>query len=136
MPSNAQMFTDYYAKSVVDYWDKQRTEARALLVRERGEQDAYIKSIEAAIRAADDDIRGWAQVSDARERATRQSILQADRNRAYAARARSRATSSPVWTCWSFLTHQRRPSTPRRSCWSGPAASKTLWRAMASKDAS
>jgi hypothetical protein len=31
MPSNAQMFTDYYAKSVVDYWDKQRTEARALL---------------------------------------------------------------------------------------------------------
>ena len=96
MPSNAQMFTDYYAKSVVDYWDKQRTEARALLVRERGEQDAYIKSLESAIRAADDDIRGWAQVSDARERATRQSILQADRNRAYAARARSRATSSAI----------------------------------------
>jgi hypothetical protein len=96
MPSNAQMFTDYYAKSVVDYWDKQRAEARALLVRERGEQDAYIKSLEAAIRAADDDIRGWAQVSDARERADRQFILQADRNRAYAARARSKATSSAI----------------------------------------
>lgn len=96
MASNAQMFTDYYAKSVVDYWDKQRTEARALLVRERGEQDAYIKSLEAAIRAADDDIRGWAQVSDARERANRQFILQSDRNRAAAARARSRATSSAI----------------------------------------
>tara|TARA_R100000353_G_scaffold137397_1_gene97638 strand:+ start:898 stop:2895 length:1998 start_codon:yes stop_codon:yes gene_type:complete len=96
MPSNAQMFTDYYAKSVVDYWDKQRAEARALLVRERGEQDAYIKSLEAAIRAADDDIRGWAQVSDARERADRQFILESDRNRAAAARARSRATSSAI----------------------------------------
>ena len=96
MPSNAQMFTDYYAKSVVDYWDKQRAEARSLLVGERGEQDAYIKSLESAIRAADDDIRGWAQVSDARERANRQSILQADRNRAAASRARSRATSSAI----------------------------------------
>tara|TARA_R100001086_G_scaffold2334_1_gene1603 strand:+ start:5440 stop:7347 length:1908 start_codon:yes stop_codon:yes gene_type:complete len=104
MPSNAQMFTDYYAVSVVDYWDKQRREARDLLVRERGEQDAYIRSLESAIRAADDDIRGWAQVSDARERANRQSIIQADRNRAYAARARSRATNSAIRGATSAMT--------------------------------
>tara|TARA_R100001594_G_scaffold20854_1_gene40339 strand:+ start:1058 stop:2950 length:1893 start_codon:yes stop_codon:yes gene_type:complete len=104
MPSNAQMFTDYYAKSVVDYWDKQRAEARSLLVGERGEQDAYIKSLESAIRAADDDIRGWAQVSDARERANRQSMLQADRNRAAASRARSRATSSAIRGATSAMT--------------------------------
>lgn len=104
MPSNAQMFTDYYAKSVVDYWDKQRTEARALLIQERGDQSAYIKSLESAIRAADDDIRGWAQVSDARERANRQSMLQADRNRAYAARARSRATGSAIRGATSAMT--------------------------------
>tara|TARA_R110002074_G_scaffold89120_2_gene195993 strand:+ start:3372 stop:5450 length:2079 start_codon:yes stop_codon:yes gene_type:complete len=104
MPSNAQMFSDYYANSVVSYWDKQRTEARALLIQERGDQSAYIKSLESAIRAADDDIRGWAQVSDARERATRQSIIQSQRARASSARARSRASRSAISGATSAMT--------------------------------
>lgn len=92
MPSNAQMSADYYALSIVDYWDKQRTEARALLIKEGDDNRAYIRSLETAIRAADDDIRGWAGVSDARERAEMQALVR--RNKQAQADARRRARNS------------------------------------------
>ena len=92
MASNAQVFSDYYAKSVVDYWDTQRAEARALLIKEGDDNSAYIKSLESAIRAADDDIRGWVTVSDTRERAEMQALVR--RNKEVQRESRRRAKNS------------------------------------------
>jgi len=92
MPTNAQAFSDYYANSVVSYWDTQRAEARALLIKEGDDNRAYIKSLESAIRAADDDIRGWVTVSDTRERAEMQALVR--RNKEAQRESRRRAKNS------------------------------------------
>ena len=88
MPSNAESFVDSYVTSLESYWNREREETKALLVKEEGNRAAYISSLEQSIRAADDDIRNWTNLQGTADRAERKLIL--DRQRLNISRTKAR----------------------------------------------
>ena len=88
MPSNAESFANSYVNSVEVSWNREREEAKSLLVIEEGNRAAYISSLEQSIRAADDDIRNWTNLQGTADRAERRLIL--ERQRLSLSRAKSR----------------------------------------------
>ena len=94
MPSNAESFVDSYVTSLESYWNREREETKALLVKEEGNRAAYISSLEQSIRAADDDIRNWTNLQGTADRAERRLILERQRLNISRTKARRRSLRS------------------------------------------
>ena len=94
MPTNAESFVGSYVSSLETFWNKEREEAKSLLMKEEGNRGAYIQMLEQSIRAADDDIRNWTSLEGQADRAERKLILERQRLSISKAKARRRGIRS------------------------------------------
>lgn len=94
MPTNAESFVGSYVSSLETFWNKEREEAKSILMKEEGNRGAYIQMLEQSIRAADDDIRNWTSLEGQADRAERKLILERQRLSISRAKARRRGMRS------------------------------------------
>jgi hypothetical protein len=94
MPTNAESFVGSYVSSLETFWNKEREEAKTILMAEERNRGAFIQTLEMSIRAADKDILNWTKLEGTADRAERRLILERQRLSISRAKARMRGVRS------------------------------------------